>query len=238
MFGRDVTLRGVSATIEDYLKAVYDLGETDVKTQGLADALSVSAASVSGMLKKLSELNLISYEKYRGTSLTPAGRKIALETLRHHRLIETYLAEALGYPWHDVHDEAERLEHVISEDFETRIADALGHPSFDPHGDPIPQLDGSLPASRSQPLTALVVGQTAKITRITDQRREVLIYLEEQGLRPGETVTVLSHAPFGGPLTLRYGERQLALAAELAGSLYAEVVEADEAEVVKALDTL
>lgn len=238
MFGRDVTLRGVSATIEDYLKAVYDLGETDVKTQGLADALSVSAASVSGMLKKLSELNLISYEKYRGTSLTPAGRKIALETLRHHRLIETYLAEALGYPWHDVHDEAERLEHVISEDFETRIADALGHPSFDPHGDPIPQLDGSLPTSRSQPLTALVVGQTARITRITDQRREVLIYLEEQGLRPGETVTVLSYAPFGGPLTLCYGERQLALAAELAGSLYAEAVEADEAEVVKALDTL
>jgi len=217
-----VTLRGVSAAIEDYLKAVYDLGETDVKTHELAGALSVSAASVSGMLKKLSELNLIDYEKYRGTSLTPAGRKIALETLRHHRLLETYLAEALGYPWHDVHDEAERLEHVISEDFETRIADALGHPSFDPHGDPIPQLDGSLPATRSRPLTELPPGRPAKVTRITDQRREVLVYLEEHGLRPGERVTVLGRAPFGGPVTVTCGGKQLALGADLAGSLYAD----------------
>ena len=236
-----MNVRGVSAAIEDYLKAVYDLGETDVKTQELADALSVSAASVSGMLKKLSELNLIYYEKYRGTTLTPAGRKIALETLRHHRLLETYLAEALGYPWHDVHDEAERLEHVISEDFETRIADALGHPDFDPHGDPIPQLDGTLPASRSRPLTEFPVGESAKLTRITDQRREVLVYLEEQGLRPGAAVTVLGRAPFGGPLTLRCGEQQVALAAELAGSLYAEAVEPEtdptgEADVTAPLD--
>ena len=228
-------MRGVSAAIEDYLKAVYDLGETDVKTQELADALSVSAASVSGMLKKLSELNLVHYEKYRGTTLTPAGRKVALETLRHHRLIETYLAEALGYPWHDVHDEAERLEHVISEDFETRIADALGHPDFDPHGDPIPQLDGSLPMSRSLPLTEFPVGESVKLTRITDQRREVLVYLEEQGLRPGETVTVLGRAPFGGPVTVTCGGKQLALAAELAGSLYAEAAEL-EADVTVPLD--
>ena len=219
-----MTVRGVSATIEDYLKAIYDLGEGSVKTQSLADALSVSAASVSGMLKKLSDLNLISYEKYRGTSLTPAGRRIALETLRHHRLIETYLAEALGYPWHDVHDEAERLEHVISEAFEARIADVLGHPDFDPHGDPIPQLDGSLPDPGGGPLTELPLGQAARLRRITDQRREVLLYLEEQGLRPGETVRVVSHEPFGGPVTVAYSGRQLALAEALAGSLYAEVI--------------
>lgn len=225
-----MTLRGVSAAIEDYLKAIYELGEAGVKTQELADALSVSAASVSGMLKKLSELKLIHYEKYRGTTLTPAGRKIALETLRHHRLVETYLAEALGYPWHDVHDEAERLEHVISEAFEARIDDVLGHPSFDPHGDPIPQLDGSLPESSAFPLTNLPVGQSARLTRITDQRREVLLYLEEQGLRPGETVTLLAHAPFGGPVTLECGGRQIALAEELARTLYAEVAVKNDTE--------
>jgi DtxR family Mn-dependent transcriptional regulator len=233
-----VTLRGVSAAIEDYLKAIYDLGAEGVKTQELADALSVSAASVSGMLKKLSELKLIRYEKYRGTTLTPAGRKIALETLRHHRLVETYLAEALGYPWHDVHDEAERLEHVISEAFEARIADALGNPSFDPHGDPIPQLDGSLPESGARPLTELEVGQTARLTRITDQRREVLLYLEEQGLRPGETVTLLAHAPFGGPLTLACCGRQVALAENLARALYVEATDTEvtDTEVTGTLD--
>ena len=243
--------RGVSAAIEDYLKAIYDLsrdlgnkapgGEDKtgegVKTQDLADALGVSAASVSGMLKKLSELNLTRYEKYRGVSLTPTGHKIALETLRHHRLIETYLAEALGYPWHDVHDEAERLEHVISEAFEARIAEALGHPSFDPHGDPIPQLDGSLPESRAERLSDLEVGQVAKLTRITDQRREVLVYLEEQGLRPGQVVKVIAHAPFGGPVTVICGGRTTALAEELAGSLYAELGTQTEGKEAQALDT-
>ncbi len=223
---KEIPQRGVSAAIEDYLKAIYDLsrdlGGEGAKTQDLADALRVSAASVSGMLKKLSELNLIQYEKYRGVSLTSAGLKIALETLRHHRLIETYLAEALGYPWHDVHDEAERLEHVISEAFEARIAEVLGHPSFDPHGDPIPQLDGSLPESRAQRLSELQVGQAAKLTRITDQRRDVLVYLEAQGLRPGRMVTVTSHAPFGGPVTVSVDGQTVALAEELAGSLYAE----------------
>lgn len=217
-----MTLRGVSSAIEDYLKAIYDLGGDGVKTQALADTLSVSAASVTGMLGKLSDLNLIRYEKYRGASLTDSGRKIALETLRHHRLIETYLAEALGYPWHAVHDEAERLEHVISEDFEARIAEHLGHPAFDPHGDPIPQLDGTLPESNARPLTELSAGQRAKLTRITDQRADVLVYLEERGLRPGAVVTVLEHAPFGGPLTLSCGQQQIALAEALGRALYAE----------------
>ncbi len=217
-----MTLRGVSSAIEDYLKAIFDLGGEGVKTQSLADALGVSAASVTGMLGKLAELNLVAYEKYRGASLTESGRKIALETLRHHRLIETYLAEALGYPWHAVHDEAERLEHVISEDFEARIAEHLGHPSFDPHGDPIPQLDGTLPESHALPLTELGVGQEAILTRITDQRSEVLVYLEAHGLRPGARVTVLEHAPFDGPVILGCEGRSVALARSLAASLYAD----------------
>lgn len=228
-----MTLREVSSAIQDYLKAIYDLGEEDVKTQALAEALSVSAASVSGMLKKLHELNLITYEKYRGVSLTPAGRTIALETLRHHRLIETYLSEALGYPWHEVHDEAERLEHVISEAFEARIADALGHPSFDPHGDPIPQPDGTLPESRTLPLTDLVPGQRARLRRITDQRREVLLYLEAEGLTPGAVLEVAARAPLGGPVTLRYGGKELPIAETLAETLHAEVL----TEVTPALDT-
>ncbi|ADI15807.1 metal-dependent transcriptional regulator [Truepera radiovictrix] len=216
-----MTRRTISAATEDYLKTIYDLGGRDVKTQALAEALSVSAASVSGMLKKLHALKLITYEKYRGVSLTPAGRKVALETLRHHRLIETYLSEALGYPWHEVHDEAERLEHVISEAFEARIAEALGHPTFDPHGDPIPQTDGSLPAPRGRPLTELEPGRRARLTRITDQRREVLVYLESQGLKPGAELEVVARAPLAGPVTLRCGGQQLALSLELAETLHA-----------------
>jgi DtxR family Mn-dependent transcriptional regulator len=157
----------LSSAVEDYLKAIYELGERGVKTQALADALEVSPASVTGMLQKLASLKLVAYQKYQGVSLTPAGQRIALETLRHHRLIETYLAQALGYAWHEVHDEAEKLEHHISEDFEDRIASMLGHPTHDPHGDPIPRRDGSLPADLGWPLTDLEVGQTATITRIT-----------------------------------------------------------------------
>ena len=166
--------KAISSAVEDYLKAIFELGETDVKTQDLASALEVSAASVTGMVKKLSELNLVDYERYYGVSLTPAGRLIALETLRHHRLIETYLMQAFGYAWHEVHDEAERLEHVISEDFEERIAEILGNPTHDPHGDPIPQRDGTLPQSRGVPLVTFEPGQRVEITRITNQDPEVL----------------------------------------------------------------
>ena len=215
----------LSSNVEDYLKAIYELGESEVKTQALADALAVSPASVTGMIKKLSGLNLIQYERYQGVSLTAAGRKIALETLRHHRLIETYLAEALGYAWHEVHDEAERLEHVISEAFEERIALALGNPTHDPHGDPIPGRDGSLPQSLGRPLTELEPGQRASITRITNQDREVLEYLAAHHLIPGEEVTVRERAPFNGPVTVSRQGAHTALAAELAAAIHAQVVE-------------
>ena len=222
----------LSSNVEDYLKAIYELGEREVKTQALAGALAVSPASVTGMIKKLSGLNLIQYERYQGVSLTEAGRKIALETLRHHRLIETYLAEALGYAWHEVHDEAERLEHVISEAFEERIALALGNPTYDPHGDPIPGRDGSLPQSLGRPLTELEPGQCATITRITNQDREVLEYLAAHRLIPGEEVTVRERAPFNGPVTVSRQGAHTALSAELAAAIHAQVVRGAHEEAI------
>ena len=213
--------KSISSAVEDYLKAIFELGETNVKTQELAGVLEVSAASVTGMVKKLSELNLVDYERYYGVSLTPAGRLIALETLRHHRLIETYLMQALGYAWHEVHDEAERLEHVISEDFEERIAELLGNPTHDPHGDPIPQRDGTLPQDRGVSLVTFKVGQTVEITRITNQDPEVLRYLAAHNLVPGNCFEIVEHAPFAGPLTLKQEGEPFALAHALAQTIFA-----------------
>jgi DtxR family transcriptional regulator, Mn-dependent transcriptional regulator len=217
-----ITEKTISSAVEDYLKAIFELGENNIKTQELASVLEVSAASVTGMLKKLSELKLVSYEKYYGVSLTPAGRNIALETLRHHRLIETYLMQALGYAWHEVHEEAEKLEHHISEDFEKRIADMLGNPTHDPHGDPIPALDGSMPASRGKPLPEFNAGQSVEITRITNQEAEVLRYLAEHNLVPGETVKVVAVAPFNGPVTLEKDNERLAISLELARQIHGQ----------------
>lgn len=197
----------ISSAMEDYLKAILELSEhaaepEGIKTQQLADALGVNPASVTGMLKRLAELKLVAYARYRGVSLTPAGRKVALETLRHHRLLETYLAEALGYPWHEVHDEAERLEHHISEHFEARIAALLGDPEFDPHGDPIPALDGRLPTVEGVPLTDLSPADEVRVTRIGRQDRELLAYLAERGVQPGARLRLEARAPLDGPLTV------------------------------------
>jgi DtxR family transcriptional regulator, Mn-dependent transcriptional regulator len=220
----------VTRAMEDYLKALFELGEHDVKPRSLAAALDVTPASVTGMLQKLAELRLVTYRKYHGASLTAAGRDVALETLRHHRLLETYLERALGYAWHEVHDEAERLEHVISEEFEERVDAMLGRPTHDPHGDPIPRRDGTVPPSAGGPLTAVTVGQRATITRITDQEPEVLTYLAHHGLVPGAIVTVVSRAPFDGPVSVvleddgRGTPERLALAFRMAGAIRAEVV--------------
>lgn len=192
----------ISSAMEDYLKAIFELGGEGVKTQPLADALGISPASVTGMLKRLDELRLVRHAPYRGATLTPAGRKVALETLRHHRLLETYLAEALGYAWHEVHDEAERLEHVISEDFEARIAELLGDPEFDPHGDPIPALDGRLPAAPGAPLTEFALADEVRVTRIVRQERELLEYLAARGVQPGARLRLEAREPRGGPLTV------------------------------------
>lgn len=208
--------------MEDYLKAIFELGEKGIKTQMLADELELSAASVTNMLKKLAALKLVEHEKYYGSSLTESGRLIALETLRHHRLLETYLAQALGYEWHEVHDEAEKLEHHISEAFEARIAAALGDPVFDPHGDPIPQLDGSLPPVQGQPLTSFGVGSQLKLLRFTRQERDVLKYLAEQTLKPGQIIELIHLAPFDGPVTLLTQELEVNLAFDLASTIHAE----------------
>ena len=213
----------ISSAMEDYLKAIFELGEAKVKTQDLAGVLGVSSASVTGMLKKLDELKLVDYERYYGASLTSTGRLVALETLRHHRLLETYLMQALGYGWDEVHDEAEKLEHVISEDFEERIAELLGNPTHDPQGDPIPSRDGRVPESRGQPLSNLEVKQTAEVTRILNQQAEVLRYLADNGLVLGAEVQLIERAPFAGPLVIRTGATQLPLALELAEQIYAEV---------------
>lgn len=221
-----MTEKVLSSAMEDYLKAIYELGEQGVKTQSLADTLGISPASVTGMVQKLAKLNLVVYTRYRGVDLTDAGRKVALETLRHHRLLETYLAQALGYPWHEVHDEAEKLEHVISEDFEQRIAEALGHPNYDVHGDPIPALDGSLPAALGQSLSAFQRGQHVEITRITRQDTDALRYLAEQGLLPGSSFHISDKARMDGPITLRraHDDSPVVIGFDLAQDIHARLL--------------
>lgn len=178
---------------EDYLKHLFLLEEAlggPVPTQALAERLSVKPPSVTEMLKKLKALGLLEHEPYRGARLTERGRKVALEVLRHHRLLEAYLHQALGYGWEEVHQEAERLEHVISEDLEERIAEYLGHPPFDPHGDPIPTKDLSLPSSKALPLTEAPLGR-ARVARALAQDRGTLNLLARLGLVPGKPLRIL-----------------------------------------------
>src|SRR5438128_1042117 len=170
----------VTSAVEDYAKAIYAL-ETRcggaVSTTALAERLSVSAASASSMVKRLAEMDLAEHEPYRGVRLTAQGRRVALEVLRHHRLLEVYLAEELGVPWDRVHDEAEVLEHVLSEELEALIAAKLGHPTHDPHGDPIPTADGLMPDSHTLSLQALAAGDRGRFVRISDSDPEMLRYL-------------------------------------------------------------
>jgi DtxR family transcriptional regulator, Mn-dependent transcriptional regulator len=197
-----------SPAIEDYLKAIYVLHQEhgQVTTSLLAERLGFAPPSVTGMLQKLAKLDLVSYTPYYGVALTDRGQRIALEVLRHHRLLEMFLVKELGYSWEEVHAEAEVLEHVISEQLEARIAAHLGHPTADPHGDPIPSADGTLPACPYLPLAHLSVGAAGQIARVTDQRPDHLRYLADLGLVPGAVVTVQARAPFDGPLTLGTGE--------------------------------
>ncbi len=199
----------ISHAVEDYLKAIYELSENEqkVSTSALATKLGVMAGSVTGMLQKLAEGQppLVNYERHRGVTLTRAGKKIALEVIRHHRLIELYLSETLGYEWDQVDAEAEKLEHVISEEFEDRINALLGDPTHDPHGDPIPAKDGSMhPPSRTA-LSTVDEGQTARVSRVRDDDPALLRYLGELGVVPGAMVTVTERAPFNGPMHVRVG---------------------------------
>jgi DtxR family Mn-dependent transcriptional regulator len=193
-----------TAAIDDYLKAIYFVGREhgDVTTSLLATYLGFTSPSVTCMVQKLAKLNLVHYTRYQGVRLTEQGHCHALKVLRHHRLIELFLVQMLGYSWEEVHDEAEVLEHVISETFEARIAAHLGNPTVDPHGDPIPSPDGILPTTPTRSLIDLTVGAIGEIAQITDQRPEHLCYFATLGLVPGARVTLLAHAPFDGPVTI------------------------------------
>lgn len=194
-----------SASVQNYLKSIYQLQETSetVTTTALAQHLDISAASVTNMVKKLARLKLVRHSPYHGVELTPAGEKMALEVLRHHRLIELFLAEALGVPWEEVHAEAEKIEHVISEDLEDRIANFLGDPARDPHGDPIPTKAGTLDHPAYQTLMDVGEGQSAVIRRVSDQNPDHLKHFSKLGLVPDAMVNVLRREPFEGPLRVR-----------------------------------
>jgi len=205
-----VSHTGSSEAVEDYAKAIYALesraGGEPVSTNDLADRLGVTPASASAMVKKLADLGLADHVPYGGTSLTADGRRLALEVLRHHRLLELYLAEHLGVPWDRVHEEAEALEHVLSEYLESRIAAKLGDPKVDPHGDPIPSASLSIDEGASRSLADLGAGDRGRFIRVSDSDPEMLSYLHERGIAIGDTLEVLDVQPFEGPLTVRFGD--------------------------------
>jgi DtxR family Mn-dependent transcriptional regulator len=200
-----------SPAVQDYLKAIYQLGEaaeTDgpVTTSQVSEALSVTTASASNMLKKLDAMGYVIQEKRQGVELTAAGRGAALEVIRRHRLLETFLATRLGMSWDEVHREAEVLEHHVSGALADRIAEALGHPERDPHGHPIPTSAGDVVVIPSRRLSEVADGSSAVVGRVDDRDDALLRYLAERGLVPDVHVEVLSHAPFGGPISVRVGD--------------------------------
>lgn len=218
--------RLLSPAHEDYLKAIYLLQHegTIVTNAALADAMEVAPASATNMVKKLDDLHLVEYRPYQGVELTTLGEQVALEVLRHHRLVELFLHQALGIPWDQVHDEADRLEHVISERLEEAIAASLGHPSIDPHGDPIPTREGQIAAVEGLPLNQAETGESHRLIRVLTQDPDRLIYLAELGLNLGVDIVVIERAPFDGPLLVRIDGEQHALADEMAASLLVERV--------------
>lgn len=211
--------------IEDYLKTIYMLEqeETPVSTSRIAAARNVQPGSATSMIQRLHKLNLLHYEKHHGVTLTDSGREIALEVIRHHRLVELYLIEALGFSWDEVHEQADILEHVISEKLEERIAAALNYPEFDPHGDPIPSKEGNIVETKNEPLTAISVGTSAIVTRIpNDADGDLLRYLGELGLVPGNKLEVIDLAPFEGPITVLIGGETRVIGFKVADSVLVE----------------
>jgi DtxR family transcriptional regulator, Mn-dependent transcriptional regulator len=212
----------LSPPIEDYLKTVYLLHERagEATTTGIAAALEVTPASVTGMIKKLAELKLVRHMPYQGVELTKSGEKIALEMVRHHRLLELFLMEVLGYTWDEVHAEADVLEHVISEEFEERMAARLGQPTVDPHGDPIPNKDGTIASVKERALLAMQTGESAQITHLNDTNSEMLRYAASLGLTPATRLTLIEVQPFGGSLRVKIGKAEKAIGRELAAQIF------------------
>lgn len=218
--------RARSPAVEDYAKAIYTLearGEGGVATTALAGRLGITPASASGMVKKLHELGLVTHVPYRGVRLTEQGLTVALEVIRHHRLLELYLTESLGVSWDRVHDEAEVLEHVLSEELEALIAAKLGHPTHDPHGDPIPTPDLRLEERPTRSLQALEPGAAGTFVRVSDSDPAMLRYLSDRGISPGDRLEVLDKQPFDGPLSVRFGGAVHVLGGSLAQAMRVEV---------------
>src|ERR1700756_3661832 len=212
----------ISSAIEDYAKAIYSLqarGVEAVSTTAIAERLGVTAASASGMVKRLGELGLVDHAPYRGVTLTDQGRRVALEGIRHHRLLEVYLVQSLGVPWDRVHQEAEVLEHVLSEELEELIAAKLGNPTVDPHGDPIPSRELKLAETEAPALAELEPGETATFVRISDSDPEMLRFLGERGIAPGARLELVERQPFDGPLFVRVGRQVHVLGSTLARAM-------------------
>ena len=218
----EVGQRRTSAAQEDYLKALFRISgraETLVPNARLAEEMGVSPGSVSEMLGKLATLGFIVHDPYRGARLTPDGLKVAVEMIRHHRLIETYLVRALGYGWDEVHEEADRLEHSISELLEERMWQALGQPAFDPHGDPIPAPDGTLVDHPTLPLQSAAVGSEVTISRISDRDPAKLRAVERLGLTPGRRVLVVEESVWESPIIVSFDGSQISVPLGLARAI-------------------
>lgn len=217
-----------SVAVQDYVKAIWGLEQRQpgkVTTTALAERLGVTAGSASAMVKRLAERGLVSHEPYRGVSLTPKGARAALEVIRRHRLLETYLVEELGMPWDRVHEEAEVLEHVLSAELEALIAAKLGDPTHDPHGDPIPSAELEIADEETVSLSALEAGQRGRLVRVSDTDPEMLRYLAERGIAPGVRLEVTERQPFGGALFVRVGDADHVLGGALAEAMRIELDE-------------
>jgi DtxR family Mn-dependent transcriptional regulator len=216
-----------STSTQDYLKRIYDLTEdgSPASTNDLARVLQVKPASVTGMIQKLAaeKSALVAYQKHQGVTLTPAGKRAALEVIRHHRLLETWLAQTLGYSWDEVHEEAERLEHVISEDLEQRIAAALGHPARDPHGELIPSEDLTMPDDDSTPLATLRPPQTATILRVNAHDPNLLRHLDNLRLTPGAQIEVTEYSSFDNNLTVKANKKTTVLGLNITTKIFVQV---------------
>jgi DtxR family transcriptional regulator, Mn-dependent transcriptional regulator len=215
----------ISASVQDYAKAVYALEAREgaaVSTTDLAERLGVTPGSVSAMVRKLSEVGLVEHEPYHGVKLTHQGRRVALEVLRHHRLIELFLAEELGMPWDRVHAEAEVLEHVLSEELEELIAARLRDPTVDPHGDPIPTVEFGIEEPQTRSLDELEPGVAGRFVRVSDSDPEMLRYLAEHGVAIGDRLEVIDRQPFGGPVFVRFGDREHPIGGVLARAMRIE----------------
>lgn len=212
-------------SIEDYLKTIYLLGEEhpQVTASMLSETLQVSAAAVTKMGRRLQAKNLVEYDRSRGFTLIDQGRAIALEMVRHHRLLEKYLHEELGYPWDRVHEEAEVLEHVISEEFEERIDRLLGHPTHDPHGDPIPTREGLIDERQFPSLNKMEIGETAIIRRVTNQDSTMLEYMGRLGLYPDTELRLIAREPYGGSLQFCLGDEEISVGYILAEHVFVEI---------------